>query len=244
MATYKNEFEKIEAQEKQLNAQKKQLAKKKRQLKAQLAEEQAENEAKTAESTKQWFIDYCSKFNIDYEIDTDYSCGSFLTLSGKSGQKFTEGMDLYGHFESGNEKALKKLVDEFYNQVQAIDALSSILKLSNKYGTDSLEFYTYEISRHGYCAWFNTIYSDIVVYISYVNGTISVNVVYDGSDDIRDCIITLANGVELVTEGTGYDSVYMEIQKTVKVKTDQLDTLLKKVEKAVKQVQEITVEDN
>ena len=244
MATYKDELEKIEAQEKQLNAQKNQLAKKKRQLKAQLAEEQAENEAKTAESTKQWFIDYCLKFNIDYELDTNYSCGSFLTLAGKSGQKFTEGMDLYGHFESGNEKALKKLVDEFYNQVQAIDALSSILKLSNKYGTDSLEFYTYEISRHGYCAWFNTIYPYIVVYISYVNGTISVKVVYEGGDDIRDCIITLVNGVELVTEGTGYDSVYMEIQKTVKVKTDQLDTLLKKVEKAVKQVQEITVEDN
>lgn len=244
MTTYKNELKKIKAQEKQLNAQKKQLAKKKRQLNAQLAKEQAENEAKTAESTKQWFIDYCLKFNIDYELDTNYSCGSFLTLAGKSGQKFTEGMDLYGHFESGNEKALKKLVDEFYNQVQAIDALSSILKLSNKYGTDSLEFYTYEISRHGYCAWFNTIYSNIVVYISYVNGTISVNVVYDGSGDIRDCIITLVNGVELVTEGTGYDSVYMEIQKTVKVKTDQLDTLLKKVEKAVKQVQEITVEEN
>lgn len=243
MATYKNEFEKIEAQEKQLNAQKKQLAKKKRQLKVQLAEEQAENEAKTAESTKQWFIDYCSKFNIDYELDTNYSCGSFLTLAGKSGQKFTEGMDLYGHFESGNEKALKKLVDEFYNQVQAIDALSSILKLSNKYGTDSLEFYTYEISRHGYCAWFNTIYSDIVVYISYYKDLISVRVVYE-EGDIRDTTITLANGVELVTEGTGYDSVYMEIQKTVEVKTDQLDTLAKKVEKAVKQVQEITVEDN
>ena len=243
MATYKNEFGKIEAQEKQLNAQKKQLAKKKRQLKVQLAEEQAENEAKTAESTKQWFIDYCSKFNIDYELDTNYSCGSFLTLAGKSGQKFTEGMDLYGHFESGNEKALKKLVDEFYNQVQAIDALSSILKLSNKYGTDSLEFYTYEISRHGYCAWFNTIYSDIVVYISYYKDLISVRVVYE-EGDIRDTTITLANGVELVTEGTGYDSVYMEIQKTVEVKTDQLDTLAKKVEKAVKQVQEITVEDN
>lgn len=243
MATYKNEFEKIEAQEKQLNAQKKQLAKKKRQLKAQLAEEQAENEAKTAESTKQWFIDYCSKFNINYELDTNYSCGSFLTLAGKSGQKFTEGMDLYSHFESGDEKALKKFVDEFYNQVQAIDALSSILKLSNKYGTDSLEFYTYEISRHGYCAWFNTIYSDIVVYISYYKDLISVRVVYE-EGDIRDTTITLANGVELVTEGTGYDSVYMEIQKTVEVKTDQLDTLLKKVEKAVKQVQEITVEDN
>lgn len=243
MATYKNEFEKIEAQEKQLNAQKKQLAKKKRQLKAQLAEEQAENEAKTAESTKQWFIDYCSKFNIDYELDTNYSCGSFLTLAGKSGQKFTEGMDLYSHFESGDEKALKKFVDEFYNQVQAIDALSSILKLSNKYGTDSLEFYTYEISRHGYCAWFNTIYPDIVVYISYYKDLISVRVVYE-EGDIRDTTITLANGVELVTEGTGYDSVYMEIQKTVEVKTDQLDTLAKKVEKAVKQVQEITVEDN
>jgi hypothetical protein len=243
MATYKNEFEKIEAQEKQLNAQKKQLAKKKKQLKAQLAEEQAENEAKTAESTKQWFIDYCSKFNIDYELDTNYSCGSFLTLAGKSGQKFTEGMDLYSHFESGDEKALKKFVDEFYNQVQAIDALSSILKLSNKYGTDSLEFYTYEISRHGYCAWFNTIYSDIVVYISYYKDLISVRVVYE-EGDIRDTTITLANGVELVTEGTGYDSVYMEIQKTVEVKTDQLDTLAKKVEKAVKQVQEITVEDN
>lgn len=243
MATYKNEFEKIEAQEKQLNAQKKQLAKKKRQLKAQLAEEQAENEAKTAESTKQWFIDYCSKFNIDYELDTNYSCGSFLTLAGKSGQKFTEGMDLYSHFESGDEKALKKFVDEFYNQVQAIDTLSSILKLSNKYGTDSLEFYTYEISRHGYCARFNTIYSDIVVYISYYKDLISVRVVYE-EGDIRDTTITLANGVELVTEGTGYDSVYMEIQKTVEVKTDQLDTLAKKVEKAVKQVQEITVEDN
>lgn len=155
MATYKDELEKIEAQEKKFNAQKKQLAKKKRQLKAQLAEEQAENEAKTDESTKQWFIDYCLKFNIDYELDTNYSCGSFLTLAGKSGQKFTEGMDLDGYFESGDKKALKKLVDEFYNQVQAIDALSSILKLSNKYGTDSLEFYTYEISRHGYCAWFN-----------------------------------------------------------------------------------------
>ena len=243
MATYKNEFEKIEAQEKQLNAQKKQLAKKKRQLKAQLAEEQAENEAKTAESTKQWFIDYCSKFNIDYELDTNYSCGSFLTLAGKSGQKFTEGMDLYSHFESGDEKALKKFVDEFYNQVQAIDALSSILKLSNKYGTDSLEFYTYEISRHGYCAWFNTIYSDIVVYISYYKDLISVRVVYE-EGDIRDTTITLANGVELVTEGTGYDSVYMEIQKTVEVKTVQLDTLAKKVEKTIKQVQEITVEDN
>lgn len=244
MTTYKNKFEAIEVQEKQLNAQKKQLAKQKRQLKAQLAAEQERKEKETAGSTKQWFIDYCSKFNIDYELDTNYSCGSFLTLAGKSGQKFTEGMDLYSHFESGDEKALKKFVDEFYNQVQAIDALSSILKLSNKYGTDSLEFYTYEISRHGYCAWFNTIYSDIVVYISYANGTISVNVVYDGSDDIRDTTITLANGVELVTEGTGYDSVYMEIQKTVKAKTDQLDTLLKKVEKAVKQVQEITVEDN
>lgn len=243
MTTYKNELKKIEAQEKQLNAQKRQLAQQKRQLKAQLAEEQERKEKETAESTKQWFIDYCLKFNIDYEIDTDYSCGSFLTLAGKSGQKFTEGMDLYSHFESGNEKALKKFVDEFYNQVQAIDALSSILKLSNKYGTDSLEFYTYEISRHGYCAWFNTIYSDIVVYISYANGTISVNVVYE-EGDIRDTTITLANGVELVIEGTGYDSVYMEIQKTVKVKTDQLDTLLKKVEKAVKQVQEITVEDN
>lgn len=164
-------------------------------------------------------------------------------MAGKSGQKFTEGMDLYSHFESGDEKALKKFVDEFYNQVQAIDALSSILKLSNKYGTDSLEFYTYEISRHGYCAWFNTIYSDIVVYISYYKDLISVRVVYE-EGDIRDTTITLANGVELVTEGTGYDSVYMEIQKTVEVKTDQLDTLAKKVEKAVKQVQEITVEDN
>lgn len=244
MTTYKNELEKIEAQEKQFNARKKQLVKKKRRLKAGLAEEQERKEKETTESTKQWFIDYCSKFNIEYELDTNYRCGSFLTLAGKSGQKFTEGMDLYGHFESGDEKALKKLVDEFYNQVQAIDALSSILKLSNKYGTDALEFYTYEISRHGYCAWFNTIYPYIVVYISYINGTISVKVVYEGGDDIRDCIITLVNGVELVTEGTGYDSVYMEIQKTVKVKTDQLDTLLKKVEKAVKQVQEITVEDN
>lgn len=251
MATYKDELEKIEAQEKKFNAQKeqlaqqrRQLAQQKRQLKAQLAKEQERKEEEMAESTKQWFIDYCSKFNIEYELDTNYNCGSFLTLAGKSGQKFTEGMDLYGHFELGNEKALKKLIDEFYNRVQAIDALSSILKLSNKYGTDSLEFYTYEISRHGYCAWFNTIYPYIVVYISYINGTISVKVVYEGGDDIRDCIITLVNGVELVTEGTGYDSVYMEIQKTVKVKTDQLDTLLKKVEKAVKQVQEITVEDN
>lgn len=243
MTTYKNELKEIEAQEKQLNVQKKQLAKQKRQLKAQLAKKQELKEKETAESTKQWFIDYCSKFNIDYELDTNYSCGSFLTLAGKSGQKFTEGMDLYCHFESGNEKALKKFVDEFYNQVQAIDALSSILKLSNKYGTDSLEFYTYEISRHGYCAWFNTIYSDIVVYISYYKDLISVRVVYE-EGDIRDTTITLANGVELVTEGTGYDSVYMEIQKTVEVKTDQLDTLAKKVEKAVKQVQEITVEDN
>lgn len=98
-------------------------------------------------------------------------------------------------------------------------------------------------TNRGYHARFNTIYSDIVVYISYYKDLISVRVVYE-EGDIRDTTITLANGVELVMEGTGYDAVYMEIQKTVKVKTDQLDTLLKKVEKAVKQVQEITVEDN
>lgn len=244
MATYKDEPKKIEVKEKQLNAQKNQLAQQKRNLKKKLAEQEAENEVKTAESTKQWFIDYCSKFNIEYEIDTDYSCGAFLTLAGKSGQKFTEGIYLDGYFESGDKNALEKLVDEFYNQVQAIDVLSSILKLSNKYGTDALEFYTYEIGRYGYCAWFNTIYPDILVYISYVNGTVSVNVVYNGSDDIRDCTIALANGVELVTEGTGYDSVYMEIQKTVKVKANQLDNLIKQVEKAITQVQEITVKEN
>lgn len=243
MATYKNEFEAIEAQEKQLNAQKKQLAKQKRQLKAQLAEEQKRQEKETAKSTKQWFIEYCSKFNVEYTFDDAYSCGSFLTLAGKSGQKFTEGMDLDGYFESGNKKALEKLVDEFYNQVQAIAALSSILKLSNKCGTSALEFYTYEISRHGYCAWFNTIYPDIVVYISYVNGTISVKVVRE-EGRISYSTITLTNGIELVTAPSDYDGVLLDIQKTIEVKTDQLDTLLKKVEKAVKQVQEITVEDN
>ena len=250
MTTYKNEFEAIEAQEKQLNAQKeqlaqqrRQLAQQKRQLKAQLAKEQERKEKETAESTKQWFIDYCSKFNIDYEIDTDYSCGSFLTLSGKSGQKFTEGMDLDGYFESGDKKALEKLVDEFYNQVQAIAALSSILKLSNKYGTDALEFYTYEISRHGYCAWFNTIYPDIAVYISYVKGTVSVKVIRD-EGRISYSTIILANGIEFVTAPTDYDGVHLEIQKIVKVKANKLDTLIDEVEKAVKQVQEITVEDN
>lgn len=53
MATYKNELEKIEAQEKQLNAQKQRLAQQKRNLKKKLAEQEAENEAKTVESTKQ-----------------------------------------------------------------------------------------------------------------------------------------------------------------------------------------------
>lgn len=120
--------------------------------------------------------------------------------------------------------------------------LSSVLDLSEKDENDAVRLTMYTTNR-GYHAQFDTIYSDISALIKYNNGTVSVTVIYD-EGDIRDTIIKLADGVELVTEGTGYDSVYMEIQKTVEVKTDQLDTLAKKVEKAVKQVQEITVEDN
>lgn len=44
-------------------------------------------------------------------------------------------------------------------------------------------------------------------------------------------------------DGMGYDSVYMEIQKTVKVKTNKLDTLIDEVKKIVNQIKKISVED-
>lgn len=242
MATYKDELEKIEAQEKQLNAQKNQLAQQKRNLKKKLAEQEAENEAKTAESTKQWFIDYCSKFNIECTFDERNRFDVYITVTGKNGLKVTEGMYLEQHFTANRRSELESSVDEFYNIANAIDVLSSVLDLSEKDENDAVRLTMYTTNR-GYHAQFDTIYSDISALIKYNNGTVSVTVIYD-EGDIRDTIIKLADGVELVTEGTGYDSVYMEIQKTVEVKTDQLDTLAKKVEKAVKQVQEITVEDN
>lgn len=243
MTTYKDELEKIEAQEKELNAQKNQLAQQKRNLKKKLAEQEAENEANRAESTKQWFIDYCSKFNIECTFDEQNRYDVYITVTGKNGLKVTEGMYLEQHFTANHRSELESIVDEFYNIATAIDALGTVLDFSEEDENGAVRLTMYTTNR-GYHARFNTIYSDISALIRYNKGTVSITIVYDGSDDIRDCIITLVNGVELVTEGTGWDSVYMEIQKTVKVKTDQLDTLLKKVEKAVKQVQEITVEDN
>ena len=243
MTTYKNELKKIEAQEKQLNAQKKQLAKQKRQLKAQLAEEQERKEKETAKSTKQWFADYCLKFNIECKFDDRDDDDVYIVITGKNGQKFAKAMYLEQKFTAGNQTELKNIVNEFYNIANVIDTLSSILAFSEVDEAGAVRFTTFENSRYGYHTWFDTIYLDIRVCISYYKDLISVRVVYE-EGDIRDTTITLANGVELVTESTGYDRVYMEIQKTVKVKTDQLDTLLKKVEKAVKQVQEITVEDN
>lgn len=244
MTTYKDELEKIEAQEKELNAQKNQLAQQKRNLKKKLAEQEAENEANRAESTKQWFIDYCSKFNIECTFDEQNRYDVYITVTGKNGLKVTEGMYLEQHFTANHRSELESIVDEFYNIATAIDALGTVLDFSeeeeDENGAVRLTMYT---TNRGYHARFNTIYSDISALIWYNKGTVSITIVYDDGD-IRDTIIKLANGVELVMEAEGYDAVYMEIQKTVKVKTDQLDTLLKKVEKAVKQVQEITVEDN
>lgn len=236
MTTYKKELEKIEAQEKELNAQKQQLVQQKRQLKAKFAEEQAE-------STKQWFIDYCSKFNIEYKFDDAYTCDSFLTLAGKSGQEYTEGFSLQTYFTANDKKMLEEFGDEFYNMVQAVDALASVLKFSYKYGTDAVELIECEDSHQGYYVCFNTIYSGIQAYVSYYKGTVSVKVIYD-EGDISDSIIKLSNDIELVMEAEGYDGVYMKIQKTIKVKANQLDTLTKQVETAVKQVYEITVEYN
>lgn len=241
MTTYKNELKKIEAQEKQLNAQKKQLAKKKRQLKAQLAEEQAENEAKTAESTKQWFIDYCLKFNIECTFDERNRYDVYVTVTGKNGVKVTEGMYLEQHFTANNRSELESIVDEFYNITNAIDALSSVLNLSEEDENGALRLTMYTTNR-GYHARFDTIYSDISALIKYNNGTVSVTIIYD-EGDIRDTIIKLADGVELVMDGMGYDAVYMEIQKTVKVKTNKLDTLIDEVKKIVNQIKKISVED-
>ena len=242
MTTYKDELEKIEAQEKEFNAQKNQLAQQKRNLKKKLAEQEAENEANRAESTKQWFIDYCSKFNIECTFDEQNRYDVYITVTGKNGLKVTKGMYLAQHFTANQRTELESIVDEFHNIAGAIDVLNSILDLSEKDENDAVQLTMYTTNR-GYHARFDTIYSDISALIKYNNGTVSVTIIYD-EGDIRDTIIKLANGVELVMEAEGYDAVYMEIQKTVKVKTDQLDTLLKKVEKAVKQVQEITVEDN
>ena len=242
MATYKDELEKIEAQERKLNAQKNQLAQQKRNLKKKLAEQKAENKAKAAESTKQWFIDYCSKFNIECTFDKRNRYDVYITVTGKNGSKVTEGMYLEQHFTANNRSELESIVDEFYNIANAIDELSSVLDLSEKDESGAVRLTMYTTNR-GYHAQFDTIYSDIGALIKYNNGTVSVTVVYD-EGDIRDTIIKLANGVELVMEAEGYDAVYMEIQKTVKVKTNKLDTLVDEVKKVVKQIKKITIEDN
>lgn len=241
MATYKDELEKIEAQEKQLNAQKNQLAQQKRNLKKKLAEQKAENEAKTVESTKQWFTDYCSKFNIECTFDERNRYDVYVTVTGKNGVKVTEGMYLEQHFTANNRSELESIVDEFYNITNAIDALSSVLNLSEEDENGALRLTMYTTNR-GYHARFDTIYSDISVLIKYNNGTVSVTIIYD-EGDIRDTIIKLADGVELVMDGMGYDAVYMEIQKTVKVKTNKLDTLIDEVKKIVNQIKKISVED-
>lgn len=241
MTTYKDELEKIEAQEKQLNAQKNQLAQQKRNLKKKLAEQKAENEAKTAELTKQWFTDYCSKFNIECTFDERNRYDVYVTVTGKNGVKVTEGMYLEQHFTANNRSELESIVDEFYNITNAIDALSSVLNLSEEDENGALRLTMYTTNR-GYHARFDTIYSDISALIKYNNGTVSVTIIYD-EGDIRDTIIKLADGVELVMDGMGYDSVYMEIQKTVKVKTNKLDTLIDEVKKIVNQIKKISVED-
>lgn len=242
MATYKDELEKIEAQEKQLNAQKKQLAKQKRNLKKKLTEQKAENEAKTAELTKQWFVDYCSKFNIECTFDERNRYDVYITVTGKNGLKVTEGMYLEQHFTANHRTELESIVDEFHNIAGAINVLNSILDLSEKDENDAVQLTMYTTNR-GYHAQFDTIYSDISALIKYNNDTVSVTVIYD-EGDIRDTIIKLADGVELVMDGMGYDAVYMEIQKTIKVKTDKLDTLVDEVKKVVKQIKKITIEDN
>lgn len=241
MATYKNELEKIEAQEKQLNAQKQRLAQQKRNLKKKLAEQEAENEAKTVESTKQWFIDYCSKFNIECTFDEQNRYDVYITVTGKNGLKVTEGMYLEQHFTANSRSKLESIVDEFYNIATAIDTLSTILDFSETDENGAVQITMYTTNR-GYHAQFDTIYSDISALIWYNKGTVSITIVYD-EGDIRDTVIKLADGVELVMEGTGYDAVYMEIQKTVKVKTDKLDTLVDEVKKVVNQIKKISVED-
>lgn len=242
MVTYKNELEAIEAQEKQLNAQKKQLAKQKRQLKAQLVEEQKRQEKKTAESTKQWFIDYCSKFNIECNFDKQNRYDVYITMTGKNGLKVTKGMYLEQHFASNYQTELKSTVYEFYNMANAIDAVSSVLDFSEKDENDAVRLTMYT-TNHGYHAQFATIYDDINALIWYNNDTVSVTVVY-GYGGIAGTTITLANGVELIMEAQGYDDVDMDIQKTVKVKTDKLDTLVDEVKKAVNQIKKIVVKDN
>lgn len=236
MATYKDELKKIEAQEKQ-------LAKQKRQLKAQLAEEQKRQEKETAKSTKQWFIDYCSKFNIECKFDDRDGDDVYIAVTGKNGLKTAKRMYVAQQFTAGNQTKLKSVVNEFYNMSNVIDALSSILDLSKRDETGAVRFTTFKNSRYGYYAWFDTDYSSVRVCISYYKDLISVKAVYyEGG--IAGTTITLANGVELVMEAEGYDNVEMEIQKTVEVKANQLDTLAKKVKKAIKQVTEIDVEEN
>lgn len=243
MTTYKNELKKIEAQEKQLNAQKKELAKQKRQLKTQLAKEQKRQEKETAKSTKQWFADYCLKFNIECKFDSRDDNDVYITVTGKNGQKFAKAMYLEQKFTAGTQTELKSIVDEFYKMSNIIDALSSILDLSKRDETGAVRFTTFENSCYGSYAWFDTVYSSVRACISYYKDLVSVKAVYyEGG--IAGTTIKLADGVELVMEAQGYDDVEMEIQKTVEVKVNQLDTLLKKVEKTVKQVQEITVEEN
>ena len=243
MTTYKNELEAIEAQEKQLKAQKKQLAKQKRQLKAQLAKEQERKEKETAKSTKQWFVDYCSKFNIECKFDDRGDDDVYITTTGKNGQKFAKAMYLAQQFTAGNQTELKNIVNEFYNMANVMDALSSILDLSKVDEAGAVRFTTFENSSYGSYAWFDTAKSSVRLCISYYKDLVSVKAVYyEGG--IAGTTIKLANGVELVMEAEGYDDVEMEIQKTVEVKFSQLDTLAKKVEKAIKQVTEVDVEEN
>lgn len=165
----------------------------------------------------------------------------YVTVTGKNGVKVTEGMYLEQHFTANNRSELESIVDEFYNITNAIDALSSVLNLSEEDENGALRLTMYTTNR-GYHARFDTIYSDISALIKYNNGTVSVTIIYD-EGDIRDTIIKLADGVELVMDGMGYDAVYMEIQKTVKVKTNKLDTLIDEVKKIVNQIKKISVED-
>lgn len=203
------------------------------------------NESEAIETNKNWFIDYCSKYNIECTFNEQNPHDVYLTATGKSGQKFTKG--IYLDFKTNTRKELKRIANKLYNMANVIGTLESVLKMQSDDETNNVMLDAYT-NKNGYGLLFRTIYPYIRVIISYREDTVLVDVIYNYGS-IADTVITLANGLELVMESGGYDDngdwydVDMKVRKTIKVNDDKLDTLVDEVKKAVNQIDNLKIED-
>lgn len=238
MTTYKDELMEIEAQERQLNAQKQALAKRKAELQSQIERETKETKVQVAELARVWFNNYCLERNIDYSFTGNYD---YLTT--KDDLEIRSQMWLRAYFEDDNRIALKEVADEFDYVTKAIVALKSVLQLSNTKETLSLSSTHLRFEPKDYLYLYN-LYKDFDInfYFNYNNGHIIVKIVKD-CYSLADDIIKLSNGIQLETYNEGYDSVDLDITKTVIVDCNELDTLAIKVENALRQINAIEIEE-